>query len=528
MLSLSSLLNPAPSGTLPPQCSITSSPTVSSPPTSYTDEVPVQKQQILHIQQQLPPSRPSVLATKFNMSKDPMVLSKSKPRGLINFYPFEGVDGEALREVRRFQVSPYGQILHSCLHIPYNSGKKDFYEKTGRESFEVFKYDFKVPGSDTTYTVMWDYNIGLVRMTPFFKCCKYGKTVPAKMLNQNPGLKEITHSITGGSISAQGYWMPFYCAKAVCATFCYEIAGALIPIFGPSFPAQCIPPGAHDFQRMVINPGIIYEAQKEADMSRRDYQQHTNMVVGNGGGNMGYSSAPERHDRRPLRPMRDADRRLRIDTRIQSPYSTDTEADGALSGPDSASSSSSGPRMYAYHAIPGPPRQHHQGWTPANHQPPFHATPPRSTYNDRRGGGDALAQPPSPWLSAIPRAPPPLTQHHHHHYPQQYHHRPSPPRSQPTPQPVSRPAKRPMDYEDEGYEGGESQNGSPALKYIADRRREESRFPPSEDTSEKKAALLLMNLSVQDQRRDREQTCLSDVDGGRSMPRVKRRRATSL
>jgi hypothetical protein len=39
----------------------------------------------------------------------------------------------------------------------------------------VFKYDFKVPGSDTVYTVMWDYNIGLVRMTPFFKCCKYGK-----------------------------------------------------------------------------------------------------------------------------------------------------------------------------------------------------------------------------------------------------------------------------------------------------------------------------------------------------------------
>jgi hypothetical protein len=329
-----------------------------------------------------------------------------------------------------------------------------------------------------------------------------------------------------------GYWMPFYCARAVCATFCYEIAGALIPIFGPSFPAQCIPPGSHDFQRMVISPGIIYEAQKDADMSRRDYQQHTNMMVPGGGSNMGYSSAPERPDRRPLRPLRDADRRLRIDTRIPSPYSTDTEADGAHSGPDSASSSSSGPRLYAYHAIPGPPRQHHQGWTPAN-QLPFHATPPRSTYNDRRGGGDALAQPPNPWLSAVPRfAPPPTQQSHHHHhlhhYPQHHHHHPPPPRSQPTPQPAPRPAKRPIDHDDEGYEGGESQNGSPALKYIADRRREESRFPPGLDASEKKAALLLMNLSVQDQQRDREQTCLSDVDGGRSMPRVKRRRATSL
>lgn len=72
---------------------------------------------------------------------------------------------------------------------------------------------------------MWDYNVGLVRMTPFFKCCKYSKvvlpfpylsvsphapktdqkqTMPAKMLNMNPGLRDITHSITGGSIMAQG------------------------------------------------------------------------------------------------------------------------------------------------------------------------------------------------------------------------------------------------------------------------------------------------------------------------------------
>lgn len=28
--------------------------------------------------------------------------------------------------------------------------------------------------------------------------------MPAKMLNMNPGLKDITHSITGGAILAQG------------------------------------------------------------------------------------------------------------------------------------------------------------------------------------------------------------------------------------------------------------------------------------------------------------------------------------
>ena len=77
---------------------------------------------------------------------------------------------------------------------------------------------------------MWDYNIGLVRITPFFKCCKYSKvrdsvlflsfsrsfidtqqTTPAKMLNLNPGLKEITHSITGGALAAQGKNPPIKC-----------------------------------------------------------------------------------------------------------------------------------------------------------------------------------------------------------------------------------------------------------------------------------------------------------------------------
>ncbi len=35
------------------------------------------------------------------------------------------------------------------------------------------------------------------------------QTVPAKMLNANPGLREIVHSITGGALVAQGMFL-FY------------------------------------------------------------------------------------------------------------------------------------------------------------------------------------------------------------------------------------------------------------------------------------------------------------------------------
>ncbi|CAK7235200.1 hypothetical protein SBRCBS47491_009211 [Sporothrix bragantina] len=194
------------------------------------------------------------------------------PKGIIRFRPFDnGLDATARESIKKFQIYPAGHIEDFCRHIPYASGKKDFFEKTGRESFEVFQYVFKVPGDDKEYHVMWDYNIGLVRMTPFFKCCKYSKTTPAKMLNLNPGLRDITHSITGGSIMAQGYWMPFTCAKAVCATFCYHIAGALIPIFGPDFPSECLPPQSTDFARMVIDQALVIEATRETHIMREIY-----------------------------------------------------------------------------------------------------------------------------------------------------------------------------------------------------------------------------------------------------------------
>lgn len=41
----------------------------------------------------------------------------------------------------------------------------------------MFQYTFVVPDDPTKkeHTVMWDYNTGLVRITPFFKACKYSK-----------------------------------------------------------------------------------------------------------------------------------------------------------------------------------------------------------------------------------------------------------------------------------------------------------------------------------------------------------------
>ena len=148
----------------------------------------------------------------------------------------------------------------------------------------VFHYTFQVPNDPNhrEHEVMWDYENGLVRITPFFKASNYSKvrkpsqldrpmltsshqTTPAKALNANPGLKDLSYSITGGALSAQGYWMPFNCARALCLTFCYPIRWALTPIFGPTFVRQCLKPGSPGFEKWKIDGEAIRKAQLEAE-----------------------------------------------------------------------------------------------------------------------------------------------------------------------------------------------------------------------------------------------------------------------
>ena len=114
--------------------------------------------------------------------------------------------------------------------------------------------------------------------------------MPSKVMIANDGLKEISHSITGGSISAQGmccsifgtgylnlphigYWLPFEAAKAVAARFCYEIRYVLVPVFGPDFVSMCKKCGDPEFLKLGVDPNIIArctEAIKANQMQSRE------------------------------------------------------------------------------------------------------------------------------------------------------------------------------------------------------------------------------------------------------------------
>ncbi|KAJ5272938.1 apses transcription factor Xbp1 [Penicillium angulare] len=217
--------------------------------------------------------RPPAREKRTRMPKDAALFRPGEPRGEVRYPPIEISDESLLEKHRKFKLHPMGRIAEFPRHIPYQSDKKSFQEKTGRDSFNVFQYTFQIPGEETVWTVMWDYNIGLVRTTHLFKCNGHSKTAPGKVLNANSGLREICHSITGGSLAAQGYWMPYEAAKAVAATFCWKVRHVLTPLFGTEFPAMCIKPKEGSgtqtsLGQIIIEADIVHRATQTARLYR--------------------------------------------------------------------------------------------------------------------------------------------------------------------------------------------------------------------------------------------------------------------
>ncbi|KAK5660492.1 hypothetical protein OQA88_13040 [Cercophora sp. LCS_1] len=388
MADIASLLNPDPSRTLLP----TAVPALDSPlclTAAIRDD-------------QTPGSEHPRPSTMVRDSKS----AKSRAKGVVNFPPFEDLDEAYLRAVRQFRVTPFGTIKDNRRHIPYNSGKRAFSRKTGREGFEVFQYEFHVPGHEKPYTVMWDYHIGLVRMTPFFKCCGYSKTTPAKMLNQNPGLGEITHSITGGSITAQGYWMPFECARAACAKFCYPIAGALIPLFGPGFPSQCSPPASNSHKWMIIDQEIIARAAQEAYRFRQMHSPYGAPPTPPRNG----SSSP----RLPLIGRRgyeyDRDLNFRyndgppVDTvyEAEDPMDVDVHPGTGVHNRFSFGNLAHGQPGLESAVAPRSVAAHSSSWRAVNRQPVLQGNHHPSQYHESRFPG-GVGNPHDPILTALPR-----------------------------------------------------------------------------------------------------------------------------
>lgn len=274
--------------------------------------------------------------------------------------------------------------------------------------------------------------------------------------------------------------MPFACAKAVCATFCAPIAGALIPIFGPDFPSQCVSPEAPEHGRMQIDQMIVVESAREAEMFRRMYPNAASVAVNSHlpshlqhqqqytqahhyshgppspsptsipSPRLGrralprYSGLPHDYDRESL----GYEARTRFKHGPGSPYMTNSEPDmNAGSELHHALARHALGRGGLMYSPLSPPRSSANGggWKVATHAPPPHPqhvhTYSRPTGGYRQAGAHQDAQELSypsasnPILSAIPRFGHGNQRLEHQHYQHSQHQPQSQPQQQPQPQP---------------------------------------------------------------------------------------------
>lgn len=73
---------------------------------------------------------------KPKVAKDAAVFNRNSLRGECRYPPCEFQDEAIALYHQQHDVYPIGRMMEYPRHIPYNSEKKTFQEKTGRESFE--------------------------------------------------------------------------------------------------------------------------------------------------------------------------------------------------------------------------------------------------------------------------------------------------------------------------------------------------------------------------------------------------------
>lgn len=73
---------------------------------------------------------------KQKMSKGAATFIKGKPKGEVNYPPYEIQNTTIAAEYHKYEVQPVGRISDYPKRIPYNSDKKTFQQKTGRDGFE--------------------------------------------------------------------------------------------------------------------------------------------------------------------------------------------------------------------------------------------------------------------------------------------------------------------------------------------------------------------------------------------------------
>ncbi|CUM46376.1 uncharacterized protein AC631_03087 [Debaryomyces fabryi] len=132
----------------------------------------------------------------------------------------------------------------------------------------VFEY------SINSHWIIWDYETGFVHLTGIWKASindevnthRNLKADIVKLLESTPKqYHQHIKRIRGGFLKIQGTWLPFDLCKMLAKRFCYHIRFQLIPIFGNTFPLECLTPDDKGFGELKLDEymnGSVVESRQ--------------------------------------------------------------------------------------------------------------------------------------------------------------------------------------------------------------------------------------------------------------------------
>ncbi|RCI01542.1 hypothetical protein CU097_008588 [Rhizopus azygosporus] len=99
--------------------------------------------------------------------------------------------------------------------------------------------------------ILWDRENGWVLITCVWKALGKSKTDVLKVVDANPGLP--MKKIRGGRLAIQGTWLPMESARALCVKNAWPLRHDLVPLFGDSFPSDCLVPSHLSFGDLKVD-----------------------------------------------------------------------------------------------------------------------------------------------------------------------------------------------------------------------------------------------------------------------------------
>lgn len=170
--------------------------------------------------------------------------------GTIN-YPVHQVAGEI--------ASEKGSVLQSIYALIETKKYSTSAIDPLRTYVTVFEYNIN------NHWIIWDYETGFVHLTGIWKASindeinthRNLKADIVKLLESTPKqYHQHIKRIRGGFLKIQGTWLPFGLCKMLAKRFCYHIRFELIPIFGNSFPHECLKPEDKGFGELKLDEYI--------------------------------------------------------------------------------------------------------------------------------------------------------------------------------------------------------------------------------------------------------------------------------